>query len=526
MFLIRARNLIILALISCATILLTYQISQSVYDNPPLVWTAGAMTDISMNDLPQKSKSIHLAAARGEYEAFQIVIQAPPGNLSNVDVRVSNLYRKYSDRGGVIDRDNITLYREHYLYVDRPSPSGWEKNPTRGAGWYADALIPFVEPKTGKDLTDAAIDAVPFDLEMGKNQPIWVDIFVPRDILAGEYQGTFTVDSDRGKTRGEILLTVWDFELPLKPTMNSLFDVWQNRGDSTAIEFVKHKVMPGKLRGGDNKQKLINEWGLNSVRLPYWSGANYQTCQMDPPPTTEQLKTAASPYPDDVLVYVFSVDEIDECQSLEKEIAQWGNNIHAAGIEHLAVMKPRPELYDAIDIWVVQPKMYAEAKQEIIEVMQQQDRVWFYTGHQTEYSPQWNLDSSPINFRIPQGFIAQNLGLTGVLYWQADRWTEDPWQQVYVYEQGKRNFPGDGTMIYPGKEVGIAGVVPSMRLKWIREGVEDYEYIEILKQLGLEDWALEISRSVGADWKNWTQSTQRLAKARIELGNKIEEVSS
>ena len=38
------------------------------------------------------------------------------------------------------------------------------------------------------------------------------------------------------------------------------------------------------------------------------------------------------------------------------------------------------------------------------------------------------------------------------------------------------------------------GTLPSLRLKWIREGVEDYEYIELMKKAGKSDAALELAR--------------------------------
>jgi hypothetical protein len=44
-----------------------------------------------------------------------------------------------------------------------------------------------------------------------------------------------------------------------------------------------------------------------------------------------------------------------------------------------------------------------------------------------------------------------------------------------------------------------------MRLKWLLDGVEDYEYIQILKNFGRVDLALQIARSVGADWTHWTR---------------------
>ena len=79
--------------------------------------------------------------------------------------------------------------------------------------------------------------------------------------------------------------------------------------------------------------------------------------------------------------------------------------------------------------------------------------------------------------------------MTGVLYWRVDSWTDDPWHDVDTspHPSEAYHFPGEGMLVYPAETVGIDGVVPSMRLKWIRDGVEDYEYIQILKRLGYEN---------------------------------------
>jgi len=524
---------IVLALITSLIVICLFPKINSSYADVFLVWTTPALESIGLNDRPKKSNDINLMAARGEYEAFQIVIQAPKGNLENIDVVVSDLH---GVNESVISKKNITLYREHYIYIDRPSPKNWKNNPTLGVGWYPDALIPFVNPDNGSDLTGAELDAVPFNLEPGKNQPIWVDVFVPRNTAPGEYQGTYTVSSNHGQSTGTISLTVWDFELPLQPSLHSSFAIWKDRGATANQEVVKHKLMPRKGLVPQEIPKLIEQWGLKSLALPFWSGANYHTCRMSAAPSVAELKNAAAEYRSELLkyVYVYSVDEVDKCPDLEQPIKQWGKNIHeAGGIKHLVVMKPKPELYDAIDIWAVQPQMYEEAKSEIAEVMEQGDEVWFYPGYEDKYSPHWQIDSSPINFRIPQGFISQSLGLKGVLYaridgWSDDpedpyAWTTDPWHKAPLYIYGKNlEFPGEGMLIYPGKEVGISGVVPSMRLKWIRDGIEDYEYIEILKELGLEEWALDASRSIGADWKNWTKDPEQLEAVRRKLGDKIQ----
>jgi hypothetical protein len=58
-------------------------------------------------------------------------------------------------------------------------------------------------------------------------------------------------------------------------------------------------------------------------------------------------------------------------------------------------------------------------------------------------------------------------------------------------------------------------------IKALRDGVEDFEYVQILKQLGKQR-ALEIAKTAGADWQNWTLDPQVLASARIKLGNEID----
>lgn len=530
-FYIKISKNITLVIVALIAVLCISKTSDSQDNNQPLIWTATAMEAIELhpqgsvfkNHNSEQMKSIQLMSAKGEYEAFQIVIQAPPGNLSNVNVVISDL--KNSD-GSVISNNDITLYREHYIKLDRPSPQRWA-NPTRGKGWYADALIPFVDPETGQDIQGGELDAVPFNLEAGYNQPIWVDIFVPKSTSPGEYKGKYTVTSDLGIDEGEINLTVWNFDLPVQPSMNSAFDIWKNRGIEAQTLLLQHKLMPSQRIKYDNQAEVFEKLGVNSVRLmTFWSGADYHTCKMDSAPSVAELKKAAAQYPSELLRYVYSADEIDECENLEQPLKQWGKNIHQAGLKHLVVMKPKPELYDDIDIWVVNPKMYEEARSEIAEEMQRGDEIWFYTGYSTDYSPLWHLDSAPINFRIPQGWIAHSLDLKGVLVARVDTWTDDPWSEVPIYVQGNKDYPGIEMFFYPGDKVGLNQVVPSIRLKRLREGMEDYEYTEILKKLGHQDWAMKIVRRVGKNWRYWTKNPNDLYAARQKLGEKIHQLNT
>ena len=501
-------------------------------DSAPLrVWTEPSMKQIRLNQLPGDSSDIQLVAARGEVESFQIGVRAVSNNVGSIDVDVSDLVNGNRNK---ISKNKITLYREHYINVPKASPRDFNLNPSQGAGWYPDALIPFKDPITKKDLTGAKLDAVPFVPKLNRNQPFWVDIKVPRGAAPGTYQGTYTVTSDRSTFTGKITLKVWDFTLPISPSLKSAFYFDDQGYPQLHKELLQHKMMPKRVHP-DRAREMIDHYGLNVLRLPYWSGANVHTCQMKDPPSVETVRRKIAEYPKDLTLYVFSADEIENCQNLEAPLRKWAKVVRAAGAKHLLVTIPKPELHDdgtgtgrsVADIWVVKPSMYENHSKDIADVMKKGDEVWFYTGYSNPYSPKWLLDYPAIDFRIPQGFISQSMGIEGVLFWKTDLWTEkDPWKDITApsFSDKNRVFPGDGMLLYPGQKVGVNGVVPSMRMKWIRDGIEDYEYIEILKKLGEKQWALQVSRSVGADWQNWTRDPRRLEVARHKLGSRIEAI--
>jgi hypothetical protein len=506
-----------------------------VLSEPFALWTVSGFERVGIDDQPGDSKAVSLYAARGEYEPFQVAVRALQGNLTNVSLDISNLV---STEGHIISSDNISLYRQHFVYVNNPSPDLLGTNRPLGEGWYADGLIPLANVAPADETFGVSLDAAQFDIDSGKSQPIWVDIFVPRDTLAGSYTGSFTVTSDQGTQSGELSLRVWDFDLPLTPSLKSAFLFYGEQTMQASVELLKHKVNPQFLTNPNPEfeRELIDEWGLQSVALPFWSGAVIGNCQMTPAPSVSQIQAASAVHQPELFRYVYSADEIGDCPNLYPSVREWGRAIHQGGASNLVVMAPVPELLDdgsgtgrsAVDVWVVLPKMYENSARYISEALQKGDQVWSYNSLvQDGYSPKWQIDFAPINFRIQPGFMSHSLGLTGLLYWQVDRWTDDPWNDVNTFIDqfdNNRPYPGDGMLVYPGEPMGIGGIVPSMRLKWLREGIEDYEYLQILKELGQADLALELSQTVATDWKNWIQDPRLLESVRRQLGETIEQL--
>ena len=81
------------------------------------------------------------------------------------------------------------------------------------------------------------------------------------------------------------------------------------------------------------------------------------------------------------------------------------------------------------------------------------------------YSPQWESRVLP--------WMAFHYGLSGYLRWAFTSWPEDVWKNPE-----SRWHSGDTFFVYPGKD----GPIDSTRWELLRQGVEDYEAIEMLQQ--------------------------------------------
>jgi hypothetical protein len=503
-------------------------------DQKGAVWTASGMERIGRADAPVQRSNVEIWGARGEYEPFQIVITARAAAISGVDLAASDLT---GPQGSIIPAAALAFYREHYVQVASPSPDPGHGNRPLGKGWYADALIPFSEPRVLRRPA-VGVRAAPFDVAPNTNQPVWVDVHVPFDARPGVYRGNVHVFGGQQNTQIPISLHVWGFALPLKPTLRSSFGMHQpNLTDRRVHEvLLQHRVMPESVNPGDARE-FEEKLGLNTTALRFWGNSNRNTCTMDLPPTPAQIAAASRMYPPDLPLHIYPADEIAPCPNLFPTVRNWAANMHAADprIRNLVTISPKPALYDdgagtgrsAVDIWTLLPTDYEAARPQVLALQAKGDEIWSYTALvQDSYSPKWEIDFSPINYRIQPGFISQSLGLSGILYWRVDLWSRAPWQDMHGFSIDGHFYPGEGMLVYPGQQAGVAAVLPSMRLKWIREGVEDYEYVAILKRLGRGPWALDQARRAGADWRNWTRDPALLESVRRELGREIERLSS
>ncbi|MEN6547505.1 MAG: glycoside hydrolase domain-containing protein [Armatimonadia bacterium] len=117
----------------------------------------------------------------------------------------------------------------------------------------------------------------------------------------------------------------------------------------------------------------------------------------------------------------------------------------------------------------------------------QGDTIWFTTdGQMCTDTPYAAIERLLPHYAFKYGARAYE-------FWGIDWLTYNPYEfgwHAYIHQSGEpgkftwvRYPSGDGFLAYPGKPIGHEGPVTSIRLEQAREGMEDYEYLWLLKDL-------------------------------------------
>src|SRR5467141_4162524 len=304
--------------------------------SPFQLWAVSGLVRVGKTDAPGSTTSISLSGARGETVDAQVIVQAPSGGLSNVNVSASALT---GPGGATIPASNITLYREYYLSVTGTANYGGGSNPPLGSGTYSEPLIPFNDPETGSPLcgTAATLKACNAAITGEQNQPYWIDISVPRGPVnspPGTYTGTISVTATQGTITIPITLTVWNFELPSQPSEASLWTLWPPAAGNTITSLgqalMRNKVM-GWVDVPENAPADIGSFGLNRSGL---NGSYLIRIQCDGSfsniPSTTQINAAAGNFPAGLALDFYLADELNGCTSAYSALKTMGLNAHAA----------------------------------------------------------------------------------------------------------------------------------------------------------------------------------------------------
>ncbi len=141
--------------------------------------------------------------------------------------------------------------------------------------------------------------------------------------------------------------------------------------------------------------------------------------------------------------------------------------------------------------------------------------VWTYLSA-TPDSPYTSLyvDHSALNQRILFWQQFQR-GIGGFLYGSSTDWQADNWENILG------NNRGDGILFYPGNTLTDAPTA-SLRMKLIRDGIEDYEFLMLAARMLGNRWVTEKVNSMTSSLTSVEATEDVFAQIRIEIGNALE----
>jgi hypothetical protein len=450
--------------------------------------------------LPQgSSSSITLNAARGEREGAWIVDTGIKGRMVSASID-----------GFQLGSLQAALYFGHFV------EAGGRTRP--------DALMPW--------------DGKPQPTEK-HNQPIYLQVVVPDDAKPGGYQATVHVTADGISYDVPVAITVFPVRLPapdaVRGNLLTAFHVIPQSYVKEAGELYHFRTNAQRSAANNSLFRFLSEyrispasWGFGEPRsasgyatsTKWWLDAAGNMIRENDPgfstmriPISNQRVSAASRIAD-----LSPYEPESWCSYLHAVRGFWGENGWLAGHVPYLYALDEPSLAgmglvarqaaaahscfqgskvlvtgnpsasnrflwdnrgnDDVDIWVVQSRRYygqfdspRNRLRSIARARRAGKKIWSYTFHGPVGTPGYAL-TEPLS--DPRMFLLWNAleGISGTLYGQGvtSYYGDDVFQTL--------RSRGEFTLIYPGETRPIA----SARLEQIRDGIEDWDILDIVRR--------------------------------------------
>jgi hypothetical protein len=242
-----------------------------------------------------------------------------------------------------------------------------------------------------------------------------------------------------------------------------------------------------------------------------------------------------------------SIDMVSQLKALSTMIHEVDRKIPI----YVSTWYYRPEWKSYIDVWGVAynggDDGFTITSEDFRQIVEAGGRIWFTTdGNFCTETPYLALERL-----LP--YYGYKYGAEAFEFWGANWYTYNPYKigwHSYIFESQvpgdacwKRYPNGDGYIFYPGLPVGQEELVASIRLKQVREGGEDYEYLILLERLikasdpvnpdliqakkAIQDARnlVTVPCSMGRYSSRILKDPDEILRVRMELGNSIEKLS-
>lgn len=551
-------------------------------ENPPVeIWAVPSVHKVRPEDPVQESnlvwsstaKTVSVAGARNEHVPFQLVLSTPPP-ASRYDRGASGFFVEISDLEspqGRISRQQVRFYLQHVvLCYGKSSPVG-------ETGFWPDPLVPLTDP-FGMEapfrsfLKNRAVWVdflVPKDAQAGiytgtltvtqHQKPVGqmtvhlrvYDFSLPEETHLLTYMGISRqqLASYYGLERShprikQLLRHYYDFlyRNRMEPWFHDLLEPEiTEEGSQLGVHFDEelYRHYLEELRG----KRVVLEAAPRALRRGH-------------EPFSEAFNRRLESYLRQVVEYfrqngwleklVFN-SPIDEPNTAEQyaETRRWAELVHQAapGVPFLVTESPVPDRaeWGTLVGFAQNFAVHGNAlnRLQVREAIRQEQEkggeiTWYISCDQHYPQPNYFIDASPMDpVMIP--WITWRYGMDGILYWSVNYWsqTADPWLDPVTFLSGflcSRGYVlnGEGSLLYPGdasrRHTGqqyVEGPVSSLRFELLREGIEDYEYLWLLKSLGEGELADRLVREMVVDVRAFSRNLEQLFRIREEIAERI-----
>lgn len=355
------------------------------------------------------------------------------------------------------------------------APMGWVKNPRDGK-LIADMLRP---------------DIKTFNVAANDIQPVWINIEIPAGTQSGNYSGTIKISGDGQTDSITLNLRVYPFELPAVPTLHTATSgaVYNPSVDYDFLR--KYRFRPGNIytatapsisemknsgvtffnlmrfsdqgKGGFVKKdgKTIYSparWRLYAGKVNKWIQENVKT-ESD---WEYILKNC--------FIYTYDEPTPEAAASLSGlcgKIKKQYRGIRTAAAFNMDV-DPR---IDNLDIIMGTPQYLKNYRMYFPELKQSGKEIWWYNL--------FNDSTNPVGCR-GQFWATWLDGLDGVLHYLVRDRTNTlfGYDLYYPQDQGKNLRPGENGTIRRNTR---KEPLPTVAFEYWREGLQDYEYLNLLR---------------------------------------------
>ena len=431
------------------------------------------------------------------------------------------------------------------------------------------------DPSVKVQYPDALIPLAEFDVKENNSQGFLLKIKPGKDAKPGLYMSKVTVRDENGKAIKvvQVYANVWDMALPDSSSCATAFGLnWYNI-------YASHNMPDGDDAVTYTRYyEYLLENRVSAYHLPYeFDDPRFEDYMNDPrvtafcvdgcqtnfdPLTDEELSGLYEKYKDNEnwtkKAYYYYVDEPNSPEAI--------TNLRYAS-ERLERLVPNARHVTPI---VTNP-WYGEGanRKDQVQIVEELTNLWcpiscFFTDYETSIDQNFiynararSLGKESIDkFGIGEDRFAAYKAAGDELWWYVCVIPQDPFANFFVNYQGEDSralfwqqymydidgclywavnywpgnewrtadndfYSGDGTLLYCGQRFKINAPIGSIRMEYIRDGIEDFEYLTMAEELYGREEVEKVLSKVTTGILDYTKDSSVIEKAKIELANMI-----